>query len=357
MLSIIAAIFLFGFVIFIHELGHFILAKINGVKVITFSIGFGPKLIKHKIGETEYALSAIPLGGYVQLLGMGEDVEDEALQKRSYRHQTIPKRASIIVAGSLFNFLSAIAIFFFVALAGMPELLPVVGEVMPNTPAAAAMLAVNDKIVEIDGEPIRQWDEMIAIIHQSADRQLALTVERDAELIAVSVTPESRIVKDMFGAEKEVGLIGIKPSGDTFILEKGFIDAIVSAVTRAIEISVLIITFIAKLIMAIIPLGDAIGGPIFIFQVAERQAEVGITAFFLFAALISINLAILNLLPIPVLDGGHLLFLGIEAIRGKPLSEKVLMVAHYIGFFLIIALIVFAVYSDIMRLVANGPMY
>lgn len=354
-MSILGAILLFGFVIFIHELGHFIFAKISGVKVLKFSLGFGPKIIGKKIGDTEYLISAFPLGGYVKMLG--EDTEDEvenSEKKRSYSNQPVYKRASIIFAGPIFNLLTAVVIFFFIFMIGIPALLPVIGEVMPDTPAARAMLLKGDKVIEIDGKPIKQWEDMTEIIYRSANKTLSLKIQRGSEVIDVSITPESKKVKDIFGEERETGLIGVKPSGDTIKIKQNIPNAIKNAFLRTWEICALTVVGIIKLIQRILP-AETIGGPILIFQLAEKQAAAGILNFFAFAALISINLGILNLLPIPILDGGHLLFLGIEAIRKKPLSDKTMMIAQRIGLALIISLMIFAFYNDIFRLI-NGKL-
>jgi regulator of sigma E protease len=358
--SILFAILLFGFLIFIHELGHFILAKIAGVKVLKFSLGFGPKIISKQIGETEYMISAVPLGGYVKMLG--EDAEEGAEEEagprdeeRSYKNQPVAKRASIVFSGPLFNLLTAVVIFFFIFATGVPTLLPVVGEVMPDTPAAKAMLLKGDRITGIDGVPVKQWTDMTDIIHNSPNKSLALTVQRNSKPVTITVKPESKKVKDIFGEEKEVGLIGVKPSGDTVKIKENVPNAIKNAFLKTWEISMLTIVGIVKLIQRIIP-AETIGGPILIFQLAEKQATAGVLNYFFFAAVISINLGVLNLLPIPVLDGGHLLFLGIEAVRRKPLSEKSMLIAQRIGLAIIIMLMVFAMYNDIFRLISGKPL-
>jgi regulator of sigma E protease len=288
---------------------------------------------------------------------LGEDTEDEvenSEKKRSYSNQPVYKRASIIFAGPIFNLLTAVVIFFFIFMIGIPALLPVIGEVMPDTPAARAMLLKGDKVIEIDGKPIKQWEDMTEIIYRSANKTLSLKIQRGSEVIAVSITPESKKVKDIFGEERETGLIGVKPSGDTIKIKQNIPNAIKNAFLRTWEICALTVVGIIKLIQRILP-AETIGGPILIFQLAEKQAAAGILNFFAFAALISINLGILNLLPIPILDGGHLLFLGIEAIRKKPLSDKTMMIAQRIGLALIISLMIFAFYNDIFRLI-NGKL-
>ncbi len=355
-MTFLSAVLLIGFLIFIHELGHFLFAKLSGVKVLKFSLGFGPKVIGKKIGETEYLLSAIPLGGYVKMYGEEPDEElDEAEKKRSYKNQPILKRASIVFAGPLFNLLTAVVIFFFVFIFGVPVLMPIIGEVMEESPASRAMMQKGDRILEINNKPITKWTDMTEVIHGSPNKPISIKIQRDATIINISITPETKKIKDIFGEEKEIGLIGVKPSGEIFTVKEDVLTSAKNAVIRTLEITSLTITGIIKLIQRIIP-ADTIGGPIMIFSLAEKQAEAGALSFFTFAAIISINLAILNLLPIPVLDGGHLLFMAIEAVRRKPLSEKTILTAHKIGWVFLLTLMAFALYNDIFRLISGKPL-
>jgi len=353
-MTILYAILLFGFLIFIHELGHFIFAKLSNVKVLKFSLGFGPKVIGKKIGDTEYLLSAFPLGGYVKMLGEDPAEELESSEKeRSYKNQPVHRRASIVFAGPVFNFLTAVVIFFFISLIGIPTLLPFVGEITEGAPAEGLLLK-GDRVIEINNKPIKHWHEMSEIIHKSPGKTVKMAVQRDSDVIHISVIPEKKIIKNIFGEDEEIGLIGIKSSGETEKVRQNLPNAVKNAFVKTWEISALTIVGIIKLIQRIIP-AETIGGPILIFQVAEKQAEAGALNFFAFAALISINLAILNLLPIPVLDGGHLLFLAIEAIRRKPLSEKAIAIAHRIGIAFIISLMALAMYNDVFRLFNGTP--
>jgi regulator of sigma E protease len=347
---------LLGFLIFVHELGHFLLAKLSGVKVLKFSLGFGPKVIGKRIGETEYLLSAVPLGGYVKMLGEDtEDQEENEESERSYKNQPAHKRIFIIFAGPLFNLLAAVVIFFFIFLTGIPVLLPVVGEVLPDTPAAREQIRKGDRIVEINGTPVKQWTDMTNIIYASPGKELTLKIERDSASLTLNVTPERKKTKDLFGEEKEIGLIGLKPSGETVVSRENLPNSLKNAVLRTWDISVLTVVGIVKLIQRIVP-ADTIGGPILIFQLAEKQAAAGALNFFTFGAVISINLAILNLLPIPVLDGGHLLFITIEKIRKKPLSEKAIAISQRIGIAFLILLMAFALYNDVFRLIDGKPL-
>ncbi len=355
MILVYAAVLL-GILIFVHELGHFLVAKRLGVKVLKFSLGFGPKIISRTYGETEYLLSALPLGGYVKMLGEepGEELKQDEL-KRAYNHQPVWKRVSIVSSGPIFNLLFAVLIFFLVFAGGVPYLLPAVGEVKEGSPAAQIGLQKDDRIIEINGTPISRWDEMTEIIHNSAGREITLTIRRGEETRVATVIPDRKTVKNLFGEDREVGLIGIGPSGATEIMKESVGGAAVLAFQKTWEVIVLTAVSIVKLIQRVIP-ADTIGGPILIAQMAGQQASAGPLSFFTFMAIISINLGILNLLPIPVLDGGHILFLGIEALRRRPLSEKVIMMSQRVGLALLLMLMAFAFYNDIIRLV-TGKMF
>ena len=360
-LTILWAVLLFGFIIFIHELGHFLAAKRFNVKVLKFSIGFGPKVIGKKIGETEYLLSAVPLGGYVKMLG--EDPEDKDApaepltpedEARSFKNQSIRMRAAIVFAGPLFNLLTAVLIFFAIYIHGVPALLPVIGEVMADSPAMRAGLKQGDEILSINGKVINQWAEMTEIIHKSPNRPLQFAIKRAGHTLNLTITPEPKIVKDLFGEDKEVGMIGIKPSDKVTVVQYGLIEASDKALLKTGEIIYLTFVGIVKLFQKIIP-ADNIGGPILIFQLAEKTASLGVISFLTFTAVISINLGILNLLPIPVLDGGHLLFFAIEAIRKRPLDDRIIVVSQKVGMALIIMLMAFAMYNDIFRIISGSP--
>ncbi len=355
-MTFLYALILLGILIFVHELGHFIVAKLMKVKVLKFSLGFGPKVIGRKIGETEYLISSFPLGGYVKMLGE-EGVEEipEEEKPRAYNYQPVWRRFLIVSSGPLFNLLFASLIFALIFMVGFPVLLPQVGEVMPDSPAVKVGLLKGDTITEIEGRPINRWDEMTEIIHKNPGRELLVKIKRDNQTIQFKITPEKKEVPNIFGEKKEVGLIGIKPLGATRIERVALHKAVINGIEKTWDISVLTVVSIIKLIQRIIP-AETIGGPILIFQMAGQEAAHGPLSFFTFMAIISINLGVLNLLPIPILDGGHIIFLLIEAVRRKPLSEKVIMVAQRVGLAIIITLMVFAFYNDIMRLFTGKPL-
>lgn len=347
-MSLIYAIVLFGFLIFIHELGHFIAAKLSGVRVLKFSIGFGPKIIGRKIGETEYLISAVPLGGYVKMYG--EDVEEEVVDpKRSFKHQPVSRKIFIVLAGPAFNIIGAVLLFWFIYVYGIPVLKPTIGEIMEDSPAKYAGLMKGDRIVEIDGEKITNWFDMAQKIQQSPNKNLNFKIEREGQIFQLTITPQERETKNLFGEKILVGQIGIKPSDEFFIKREDPITAFKKSFEKCYEIIELTYLTIVKIFQRVVST-EVIGGPILIFQAAGKTAEQGLVSFLSFAAIISINLGVLNLLPIPVLDGGHILFFLIEALRRKPLSEKFVSVSQKVGIVLLVALMMLAFYNDILRL-------
>lgn len=353
-MGIISAILVFGILVFIHEFGHFIFAKLFGVKVLRFSIGFGPVLISKKMGETEYALSLIPLGGYVKMYGENPDEEDAVISDddagKAFSNKPVWHRFFIVLAGPLFNYLLAIIIFSFIFMSGVEKLLPVIGEVKDGMPAAITGIQPGDKIIEIDGHKVNFWEDIGNYIKSKAGEPVNVKIDRDGNIISLTLVPKKEKVKNIFGEDKYVGLIGIMPKGDYIEVKYNLFESFVLGFKKTNEVTKLTLLGIVKIIQKVVP-ADNIGGPIMIFQMASETAKAGFSSLLAFMAVISINLAILNLLPIPVLDGGHLLFYIIEMIIRRPVSLKVRMVAQYIGLALLISLMFFAFYNDITRII------
>jgi regulator of sigma E protease len=347
--SIIAAVVGLGVLIVFHEFGHFLLAKLSGVGVLTFSVGFGPKLWVKKKGETEYALSAFPLGGYVKMVGEDPEEEVKAVDlERSFAHKSLLKRTAIVAAGPGFNLLLAVFLLMIVFLFyGVPVLSNLIGAVEPESPAAQAGLQKGDRIVAVDGQAVTAWDDLSSNIKQSAGRSLDLRIQRSGEELAMTVQPRKREVKNIFGELKEDWMIGI---GSQVSIEKGDPGlAISKAFVQTYEYSKLTLIGLYKMITREVSPRN-LGGPILIAQMAGQQAQEGIGSFLAFLAVLSINLGILNLLPVPVLDGGHLFFFAIEAIIGRPVSIKYREKAQQVGIFLLLLLMIFAFANDIFRL-------
>ncbi len=351
--TIIATIIVLGVLIFVHELGHFLMAKKLKVSVVTFSLGFGPRLFGRKIGETQYQISLIPLGGYVKMVGEepGEKIPPELLAK-SFSAQPASKRLGIVFAGPFFNFLFALIAFLAIFMVGMPTLLPEVGEVTPGYPAQQAGLLKGDRILEANGTALKSWEDLAKIIHESGGRSLSLKVERDKKTLQVSVIPQVSTQKNLFGDEVRVGLIGIKPSGATFVERFDPFTATYKALVQTWGITELTVISIVKIFEGKIS-AKTIGGPILIAQLAGQQAKAGILSLVIFMAVISINLVILNVLPIPVLDGWHILIFLIEGFTGKPVSLKLRERAQQIGVFIIVLIMLLVIYNDLSRIVGT----
>jgi regulator of sigma E protease len=447
--SILSFIIVLGVLIFFHEFGHFLVARLFGVGVEKFSLGFGPRLIGKKIGITDYRISAIPLGGYVKMVGEEPDAEiSPAELPLSFTHKHVAKRMLIVAAGPVFNIFLAILIFFvFFAITGIddikpyirqvqpgsvaqkaglqvndlilsvdgnsveawydideaitgsngnvlalgidrdgtlielevkpklkqgmdllgdsisyydigisafPELKAIVGDVSAGFPAEKAGLKKGDQIVSINGLPIENWQQMQTIISSSGGAELTISVNRDEEVFTVNLTPQHVETKNHLGKAEKRYLIGIStqpldiPEADLVTKRLNAVQAALKSVERTYSVCVLMVRSVAKMIDGSIP-KENLGGPIMIAKMAGDQAKQGFDKLVQFIAFISINLAIINLLPIPVLDGGHLLFFSIEAIKRRPVSIKVREVAQQVGLFILIMLMILVFYNDITR--------
>ncbi len=349
MASVITFLIVLGVLVFVHEFGHYIVARYCGVQVQTFSLGFGPKILSKKWGETEYCISVVPLGGYVRLLG--DDPKDEVppeMRSQSFLAQNLKKKAAIVLAGPLFNLLLALIIFIGVFLTGVPSLTSDVGEVQSDSAASQGGLKGGDRVVAIEGEAISLWEEIRETLQKHGGKALHVVVDRAGRRVNLTITPTQKEIKDVFGDERPLWVIGILPKGTHIIKRYDPLTATIMGVERTVDMTMVNLVGIFKLIAGKIS-SDNIGGPILIAQMAGKQAEEGMLNVLLFIALLSINLGIINLLPIPILDGGHLFLFIIEAVIGHPISVKKKEMAQQVGLFFIISLMVFAFYNDIMR--------
>jgi regulator of sigma E protease len=349
--SILSFIIVLGVLIFFHEFGHFLIARLFGVGVEKFSLGFGPRLIGKKVGITDYRISAIPLGGYVKMIGEEPDAEiDPQDIPLSFTHKHVAKRMLIVAAGPVFNIILAVFIFFGIFLiSGSFVLKPSVGSVKQGAPAFSAGLEKGDLITAINESAINSWDEMAEIINASKGQKIQLTVRRGDSTRHFSLAPQQVTTKNIFGEDVQRYIVGITASGETYSKEMNFFQAISESLIQTYRVTELMVVIIAKLIKGDIST-DTLGGPIMIAQMAGDSAKAGIGSLISFIALISVNLAIINLLPIPVLDGGHLLFFSIEAIKGSPVSIKVREIAQQVGLFILILLMILVFYNDISRI-------
>ena len=445
--SFLIFIVVLGALIFFHELGHFLVARVLGVGVEKFSLGFGPRLLGKTIGRTDYRVSLVPLGGYVKMIGDEPDAplapEDQPL---SFTHKHPAKRSLIVAAGPVFNMLLAFLIFSVVLFfTGQESIRPVIRSVLNDSPAKQAGLQVGDVIKDIDGRSISSWHAIDAAITDSEGRQLSFTVQRQGALLELQLKPQRMVAKDLFGDEftyyttgasglaelgavidgvqenmpagkaglrkgdqiiaingksierwetmqemvsssagkpltfrirrgdktfevqikpdevQEKNLLGNKqsvyrigimrsgipiPKQDRMTIHFGPLQSLGEGLSRTWFIAEISVKFFAKLVQGKVPM-ESIGGPIRIAQMARKEAQQGIVQLLYFMAAVSMQLAILNLLPIPVLDGGHLLFFAIEAIQRRPVSMRMRETAQQIGIFLLILLMIFVFYNDI----------
>ncbi len=350
---VIPFIVVLGILIFFHELGHFLTAKYFGVKVLKFSLGFGPKLVGRKIGETDYLISALPLGGYVKMLGEGEEEEavSEKDEERSFASQHPLKRIAIVAAGPIANLLLAVLIFCPLYMAsGVTVMTPEIGQVTEGSPAQRAGFQKGDIIVAIGQRPVETWPEVKAIVEKSVGVTLEITVLRSGRPIMLKVVPEQSKVRNLFGEEVPSGIIGVVSAGRLKKVELDPLSAIGEGLRKTWEIISLTFLTVVKLIQRIIPI-KTLGGPIMIGQMTGQIAQENWSNLLPFMAVISINLGILNLLPVPILDGGHIIFLLIELITGKTLSVKKRELAQKAGLILLVLLMAVVMYNDLVRLV------
>ncbi len=352
--TIFATVIVLGILVFVHELGHFLLAKKLGVGVLKFSLGFGPRLIGKKIGETVYQIAVFPLGGFVKLIG--ENPEEEVKEEdrpRSYSNQPVWKRALIVSAGPFFNFFLSALLFSTINLFGIPYFPSKIGEVSPGLPAEKSGLIKGDLILSIDGKVVSKWEEVSKIIRSSQGKELRMKIRRGNEVIELTVTPKPSTQKNLFGEEVQTYIIGITPFDQILVEKVNPIVAIGIGFSQTWSGIKLTYMTILKLIERVIP-AKTIGGPILIAQLAGEQAKRGLVSLVLFMAILSINLGVINLIPIPILDGGHFLFLALEAILRRPLSIKKMEIAQQVGLIFIILLMLFAFYNDLIRIFSPG---
>ena len=343
-----------GVLIFFHELGHFLTAKYFGVKVLKFSLGFGYKLVSKKMGETEYLISTIPLGGYVKMLGENEDEGDPvspAEADRAFNNQHALRRMAIVAAGPIFNVI--LAIFLFCGLhviSGDYVMTTEIGQVREDSPAEKAGLMKGDVILSVGDNPTENWSEIKEIVQGRVGESLTIAVQRGTEVISVTVVPEQAVEKNIFGEDIKSALIGIVAAGKFKKVELGPIQAIQTGLKKTGEVIELTFLTIVKLFQRVVPI-KTLGGPILIGQMTGQLAKESFSYLIPFMAVISINLAILNLLPVPILDGGLIVFLLIELVIGKPISIRKRDWAQKVGLFLLLFLMAVVFYNDIARLI------
>jgi regulator of sigma E protease len=335
--------------IFFHELGHYSAAKLMGVYVEVFSIGFGKKVASFKRWGTEWAIAMIPLGGYVKMKGQDDsNPANISLDSDSYNTKTPIQRIFILLAGPAANFVLAFVLYLFIAIGGPNILSPVIGKVIKDSPAFIAGLETNDTIRSINGVSITSWKDMAEIISESKGA-LNIEIVRDNYIEFKTLTPKISETTNIFNEVIQKKMIGIGSAGVTHKLELGFRDTISYATEQTIFASTMIFTSVKKLILGEVPAKD-LGGVISIVKLTSDAADSGWMSVLFFAALISVNLGVLNLLPIPALDGGHIMFNIYEMISKKAPSETVLINLTIAGWVILFSLMGLGLYNDITRL-------
>jgi regulator of sigma E protease len=339
MVTVLATIFVFGLLVLVHELGHFCTAKLVGMRVDEFAIGFGPKIISYKHGETLYSWRIIPLGGFNKIAGMDpEEEQDEG----SFSAKSIPARILVIIAGSTMNFVLPVVLFLMIFLSSgieNPSNQPIVGNVLPDRPAAHAGLSLGDRIVSVNDNEIISWKEFVNLVQVNSGNQLKLRYEREGKVQITTVIPE-------FDEKANRGIIGVMPQIDKY--KPGFMEAVGLAFKQTYMVASSMVVGIAQMITG--KVAAEVAGPIGVAQMAGEVAKSGLIPLLQFAAFLSINLGLINLLPVPVLDGGHVVTLAVEGLRGKPLSKNQMQFIQMIGFALLMLLFLVATFKDISKL-------
>jgi regulator of sigma E protease len=364
---VVPFLFVLTVVVFFHELGHFLVARWCGIRVLVFSLGFGPEIVgfNDRYG-TRWKLSAIPLGGYVKFFGdeNAASVPDreaaaamtEEEKRDSFVHKPVGPRAAVVAAGPIANFILAIVIFAGIFMTvGKQTTSARVDAVQPNSAAAAAGFKPGDLVVAIGASRIESFADMQRIVSVSAGEPLKIDVERGGVPVMLTATPESRELKDNFGNVHRLGVLGISRSmaaGDIKTVKYGPLEAVVAGAQETWFVVDRTLSYIGGVFTGR-EAADQLGGPIRIAQVSGQVATAGFTALIHLTAILSVSIGLLNLFPIPLLDGGHLLFYAVEAARGRPLSDRAQEVGFRIGLAIVVMLMIFATFNDIIHLATS----
>jgi regulator of sigma E protease len=360
-------LFVLTIVVFFHELGHFLVARWCGIRVLVFSVGFGPELVGFNDRHgTRWRLSAIPLGGYVKFFGDENaasvpDQEQLAVmspteRRESLFHKPVGQRAAVVAAGPIANFILAIALFAGVFMvAGKQIATPRVDTVQADSAAAAAGFQPGDLVLSIDGVPVESFSDMQRIVGANAGNQLEIVVDRGGTPVTLKATPALREMKDAFGNAHRLGVLGITRSMAPSDIRTERADPL-TAVKLGVEETWFVVERTLSYIGGVVTgreSADQLGGPIRIAQVSGQVATAGFSALIHLAAVLSVSIGLLNLFPIPLLDGGHLLFYAIEAVRGRPLSDRAQEMGFRIGLAIVLMLMIFATFNDILHLASS----
>ena len=343
-LTIAAAVFVFGLLVLVHELGHFATAKLTGMRVDEFAIGFGPKLVSFVHGETTYSLRAVPLGGFNDIAGM--DPSDNEAGDRGYCEKSVGARMIVILAGSVMNFILPVILFFgifFFAGVSTPNPEPVLGTVMADKPAAEAGLKEGDRVISLDGNSIDSWNDFVNGVKDNTGDAIEVAVQRGDETFTTTMTP-------VYDSSAKKAMVGVMSSVNT--RHPGIIESAQLSVQKTVGIILMMLDALYKILLELS--GAELAGPIGVAQMAGEVAQMGFVPLLNFAAFLSLNLGIVNLFPIPALDGGHFAGLCVEAVRGKPMGPKAMEYMQKVGIALLLLLMVLATKNDIVRIFTGG---
>jgi regulator of sigma E protease len=348
MITTLTFLFILGLLIIVHELGHFIIARRLGVGVEKFSIGFGPPLLRNKKRETEYCISAIPLGGFVKL--SGDNLEDYKGRHYEYYSKPPGKRFWIIFSGSLLNYILGFIFFWLINFVGYPTSTTKVGGLLDGFGAKEAGIQINDKIIAVEGQKVNSWEELQKIIQSKKEpSKVRLTLLRNNREVLAGVAIKEKEFVDALGKARKIGLLGITPSDETVKVSYGLGKSFILGIDKTVNLTIMTYNGLGRILTGKLSMREAVTGPLGIFYITSKAARLGIIAILHLIAVLSVSLAIFNLLPLPVLDGGHILFLALEKLRGKTLSAKTERIINQAGLTLIIFLALFVTYNDILR--------
>ncbi len=346
MQSALVFIFVLGVLVIVHEYGHFIVARMVGIRVEKFSIGFGPKIFGKKYGETEFCVSLLPLGGFVKMAG--ESPEEAKGAEWEFQSKSLGQKLAVVLAGPIMNAFLAFVLFFIIFLSGQPTLLAKVGKVMEDAPAAKAGLLEGDKILAVGGLPVQYWDDVLKQVHKG-DEKIEFTIERAGAEQSLAVIPVVKEMPNLFGKPKKVSFVGIAPANEMVSIKSPFGKAIVLAFDRLWSMTALVFMSLGLMITGAMPFKDSMTGPIGIFFMTQQAAQMGFAYLLYFMGSLSVSLFVLNLLPIPVLDGGHVLFILMEKIKGSPLKDSVKERMTQVGMVALLGLMAFVILQDVQR--------
>ncbi len=344
MFSVLIFIIILSVMILVHEFGHFYQAIRLGIRVEKFSLGFGPKIFSFKKGLTEYLLCLVPFGGYVKLAG--DSREELKGERYEFLNRAPLDRAKVIFAGPALNYFLAFFCFWLVNILGYPNITTKVGMVMPDYPAQKAGIVKGDIIAAIDGKKVQFWPELQGIIYHSKKTEVELDILRDGSRLKLTAALEQKVVKNILGVNQKINLMGIQSAGEAVLVRHNPLEGFVLAGSSLWNLTVLTLNAFGRMLTGGLSLKESVTGPLGMFYVTSEAVKIGISAVLHLMAVLSASLAIFNLLPFPVLDGGHLFFLGLEKLRGRQLSPKTEDKITRAGLGLIVTLAVFVFLND-----------